>query len=126
MPERFFRQPESLSEESQSQISNNTNISSDADSGIQHLGELRQLGFENSASQNTSDSQDFLFKEKLGKISSSEEEIFYSTEETLSKFEESKLNGDKTCSLKKKWLKSVDPATLNIIQVNGILIFSSI
>ena len=93
-------------------------MSSDTDSGIQHLEELRQLSFKSSASQSISDSQGFKFKESFEKISSSEEEIFYSTEESLSKFEESKLNGDKTCSLKKKWLKSVDPVTLNIIQVN--------
>ena len=93
-------------------------MSSDTDSGIQHLEELRQLSFKSSASQSISDSQGFKFKESFEKISSSEEEIFYSTEESLSKIEENKFIDDKNSSLKKKWLKSVDPATLNIIQVN--------
>ena len=118
MPERFYRQPESLSEESQSQISINTNMSSDTDSGIQHFEELRQLSSKNSASQSISDCQDCIFKEKLENISSSEEEMFYSTEETMSKFEENILIDDKTCRLKTKWLRSVDPVTLNIIQVS--------
>ena len=117
MPERFCKQPESLSEESQSQISISTNMSSDTDSGIQHFEELRQLSSKNSASQSMSDCLDCSFKEKLEKISSSEEEIFYSTEETLSKFEEDNLNDDKKSSLKTEWLKSVDPVTLNIIKV---------
>ena len=122
MPERFYRKPESLSEKSQSQISITTNMSSDTDSGIQHFEELRQLSFKNLAPQNASDDQNFAFKKKLENISSSEEEIFYSTEETQSRFAESKLNDEKKGSLKTKWLRSVDPVTLDIIQVSFLTI----
>ena len=122
MPERFYRKPESLSEKSQSQMSIATNMSSDTDSGIQHFEELRQLSFKNSASQNPSGDRDFAFKKKGENISSSEEEIFYSTEETQSRFAESKLNDEKKGSLKTKWLRSVDRVTLDIIQVSFLTI----
>ena len=117
MSKRFHRQPESSSDESQSQTSINTNVSSDTDSGIQHSEELRQLGFKNLASENIFDSQDFMFEDKAEKRSSSEKEMFYSTEQTMSKFEKNNLNCDEKSNLKKKWLKSVDPVTLGIIQV---------
>ena len=105
-PERFFRQ-QSLSEPRQS--SSDTNISSDTDSGFQHLEGIQQKD-----SNSVSDSHEFILKER-----GSEEEIFYSTEETLQEGKDGKLSGsdEKICGLRSKWLKNVDPETLDIIQV---------
>ena len=105
-PERFFRQ-QSLSEPRQS--SSDTNISSDTDSGFQHLEGIQQKD-----SNSVSDSHEFILKER-----GSEEEIFYSTEETLQEGNDGKLSGsdEKICGLRSKWLKNVDPETLDIIQV---------
>ena len=111
MPPDIFRH-QVLSE---GQSSTDTNISSDADSGFQQSGGPRQFSGVKLETVSFSESDDFILNEGLRTESIFDEEIFGSREEALSSVGESEPSlGD---CLKLKWMKSVDAATLNIIQV---------
>ena len=107
MPPDIFRQ-QVLSE---GQSSTDTNISSDADSGFQRSEGVRLA---RSETQSFSDSDNFILNETCRSENSSEEGMFRSTEDSVGDYES--LLGDYS-GLNRKWLKSVDAATLNIIQV---------
>ena len=110
LPPDIFRQ-HILSE---GQSSTDTNTSSDADSGFQRSETVKQFFGVKSETQSFSDSDNFILNETCRSENSSEEGMFRSTEDSVGDYES--LLGDYSC-LKKKWLKSVDAATLNIIQV---------
>ena len=107
MPPDIFRQ-QVLSE---GQSSTDTNISSDADSGFQRSEGVRLA---RSETQSFSDSDNFILNETCRSENSSEEGMFRSTEDSVGDYES--LLGDYS-GLNRKWMKSVDAATLNIIQV---------
>ena len=113
LPPEIFRQ-QVLSE---GQSSVYTNSSSDADSGFQQSGGPRQFSGVKLETVSFSESDDFILNEGLRTESIFDEEIFGSREEALSSVGESEPPLGDYSGLKKKWLKSVDAATLNIIQV---------
>ena len=102
---------------SKGQSSVDTNISSDTDSGFQRSGGPRQFSSVKSETVSFSESDDFILNEGLRTESIFDEEIFGSREEALSSVGDYESSLGDYSGLKKKWLKSVDAATLNIIQV---------